>query len=200
MNKVLTFLSAFFFSAMVSAGIGNDTVSSAENEILTWMDYVISEPITPRGEYVTKESISELFKGKVISIDKTTVNISEGCRYKYNIENTTPILYWHSEKTVKLYSDLLYKYDIRLNNLVGLIIPESASSECDYPFSSFIIVDNSLIFSFKNRLIIYYSDSEVKKNIRVSLTTILECSKKNLRYRLMNTSKLEKHFIKIWIF
>lgn len=161
MNKVLTFLSAFFFSAMVSAGIGNDTVSSAENEILTWRDYVISEPITPRGEYVTKDSISEPFKGKVISIDKTTVNISEGCRY--NIENTTPILYWHSEKTVKLYSDLLYKYDIRLNNLVGLITPESASSECDYPFSYFIIVDNSLIFSFKNRLIIYYSDSEIKK-------------------------------------
>lgn len=163
MNKVLAFLSAFFFSAMVSAGIGNDTVSSAENETSTWRDYVISEPIIPEGKYATKESISELFKGKVISIDKTTVNVSEGCRYKYNLKNKTPILYWHSEKTVKLYSDLLYKYDIRLNNLVGLITPESTPSECDYPFSRFIIVDNSLIFYLKNRLIIYYSDGEIKR-------------------------------------
>lgn len=162
MNKVLAFLSACFFSAMVNAGVENDTASSTENETLTWRNYVISEPITPEGEYVTKESISELFKGKVISIDKTTVNVSEECRYKYNIKNTTPILYWHSEKTAKLYSDLLYGYNIRLNNLVSLITPKATPSGCDYPFSYFIRVDNSLIFYLKNRMIIYRSDSEIK--------------------------------------
>lgn len=164
MNKVLAFLNVFFFSAMVNASVANDMVSPTEKESSTWRDYVISEPIISEGEYATKESISALFKGKRISIDKTMVNVSEVCRYKYNIKNITPILYWHSEKTVRLYSDLLYKYNIRLNNLVSLITPAATSNECDYPFTYFIIVDNSLIFSLKNRMIIYHSDSEIKKH------------------------------------
>lgn len=164
MNKVLAFLNVFFFSAMVNASVANDMVSPTEKESSTWRDYIISEPIISEGEYATKESISALFKGKRISIDKTMVNVSEVCRYKYNIKNITPILYWHSEKTVRLYSDLLYKYNIRLNNLVSLITPAATSNECDYPFTYFIIVDNSLIFSLKNRMIIYHSDSEIKKH------------------------------------
>ncbi|MFS7198151.1 hypothetical protein AB6866_23045 [Rahnella inusitata] len=164
MNKVLAFLNVFFFSAMVNASVANDMVSPTEKESSTWRDYMISEPIISEGEYATKESISALFKGKRISIDKTMVNVSEVCRYKYNIKNITPILYWHSEKTVRLYSDLLYKYNIRLNNLVSLITPAATSNECDYPFTYFIIVDNSLIFSLKNRMIIYHSDSEIKKH------------------------------------
>ena len=194
MNKVLAFLSAFFFSAMVNAGVGNNIVSSTENETAIWRDYVISEPIIPEGEYVTKESISELFKGKIISMDKTTVNVSEECRYKYNVKNTTPILHWHSEKTAKLYSDLLYKYNIRLNDSVSLITPKATPSECDYPFSYFIIVDNSLIFYLKNRMIIYPSGSEIKNTYKNSIGDDFKVLKKNPPIQTNEYEQVEEAF------
>lgn len=194
MNKVLAFLSAFFFSAMVNAGVGNNIVSSTENETAIWRDFVISEPIIPEGEYVTKESISELFKGKMISMDKTTVNVSEECRYKYNVKNTTPILHWHSEKTVKLYSDLLYKYNIRLNDSVSLITPKATPSECDYPFSYFIIVDNSLIFYLKNRMIIYPSGSEIKNTYKNSIDDDFKVLKKNPPIQANEYEQVEEVF------
>ena len=194
MNKVLAFLSACFFSAMVNAGVGNKIVSSTENETAIWRDYVISEPIIPEGEYVTKESISELFKGKIISMDKTIVNVSEECRYKYNVKNTTPILHWHSEKTAKLYSDLLYKYNIRLNDSVSLITSKATPSECDYPFSYFIIVDNSLIFYLKNRMIIYPSDSEIKKTYKNSIDDDFKVLKKNPSIQTNEYEQVEEIF------
>lgn len=114
------------------------------------------------GEDVSKDSIDNLFKGNDVVIDDTNVTIGNICKYEYSQESMSPLEYWHSKKTVNLYKKFFSGYNVRLGDTLNLITPTNPYSRCDYPFSYFIEVDDSLVFILKNRAIIYSHNNKNK--------------------------------------
>jgi len=121
----------------------------------TWDRYYISDVISLTGDEVMPSKIDEQFKGKTVSIDDKMVNITGACRYEYTKTAMSPIKYWHSLKTVELYRQRLAENNIKLGETLSRIIPRYPSTDCPYPFSLFIQIDDELIFILDNRMIIY---------------------------------------------
>lgn len=158
MNKHLLIL----LLALISFTTSATTIPVMAGNSMIWDKFRISERIDPKGEDVTKDSINDIFKGKKIIIDNTNITVSGACKYEYSRENMTPLEYWHSQKTVNLYKQILSDHNVKLSSELNLITPVSPSVECVYPFSYFIEADNSLIFVLKNRAIIYSQKNEEK--------------------------------------
>ncbi|CNG10849.1 hypothetical protein [Yersinia similis] len=168
MIKLLLVLPFILISFVANANVDN---SASDLPLLTdnsmaWRSYVVSDRIDPQGEDVAEYLVNEVFKGREIVIDNTTVTVNGVCKYEYSKEKMTPLQYWNSQKTVDLYKTFLSGYNVKLKNTLGLITPVNPSIECVYPFSYFIEVDNSLVFVLKNRAIIY---SQVNEEDKVSV-------------------------------
>jgi hypothetical protein len=150
-------LTSFFTNAETDKSVSLPPLSVTTT---IWKEYVVSERIDPLGEDVTNDLINKIFKGRNIVIDDSHVNINGVCSYEYNEKHMAPLKYWHSQKTVALYRELLAKNNIKLTNELSLITPANPSVECSYPFSYFIKVNNSLVFIVKNKAAIYSPMSE----------------------------------------
>ncbi|TDN50099.1 hypothetical protein EC843_10616 [Buttiauxella sp. JUb87] len=163
MYVLVVFYLLLISSFMANAGVEKTIGTSVEEKSLTWNHYVVSDLITPKGEFVAKENVSNVFNGKVINIDNKNISIPGLCKFEYKMKATTPLNYWHSQKTVDLYSQLLSEYNIMLEDNVSLFTPVKQSNNCDYPFNYFIKVNGSLIFVLNNRMIIYSQDGNEER-------------------------------------
>ena len=152
-NYVKGSLLTIFLCIMGAVGcVRADTVQPAEK---TWSHYRISGLIGSDWDEVTVAKIDEQFKGKTVSIDDKMVNITGACRYEYSKTTMSPIKYWHSLKTVELYRQRLAENNIKLGEALSRITPRYPSTDCPYPFSIFIQIDDELVFILDNRMIIY---------------------------------------------
>lgn len=156
----------YFFGLIFILFFLNARAETVSPELVTnpkptiWKNYVISERIDPQGEDVDKNIVDEKFKNKTVSLDNENVTITGVCRYKFNKEKMSPIKYWKSKNTVDLYKRFFSTYNVKLNDELILITPMNPSVDCEYPFSYFIEVNDSLIFVLKNRAVIYSLGNE----------------------------------------
>ncbi|HEE9789254.1 TPA: hypothetical protein R8F93_003319 [Enterobacter soli] len=82
---------------------------------MIWKDHLVSERIEPGGGNVNKNQIDDLFIGGNV-IDSTYVTVGDICKYECSKECRTNLEYWHSKKTVNLYENYLFNYNVKLSN------------------------------------------------------------------------------------
>lgn len=151
--KLIYKLMALSFSLFFISQVYANTAKEQESAI--WGSYVISEPIEPSGENRDIGLVDDVFKNKTISIDGSHVVVGDLCNYKFSKEELTPIAYWNSKGSVKIYKGILEKYNVGSFSKVELFTPMEPSNKCPYPFSYFIKINKNLIFTQSNRLVIY---------------------------------------------
>ncbi|PTM34777.1 hypothetical protein DA103_13175 [Enterobacter cloacae] len=169
MIKVLfvVFLSAF---SIVAEAQSNNAINSVspEQQKIEWKHYIISTPIDPNGVYITKDSIDNVFRGKEIIIDNKSVIIRNVCEFEYNKLEKKPLNYWHGQKTVELYKEFFSKYNLDVNDGITLFTSKNGVSSCDYPFSYFIKINDSLVMILKNRAVIYTQNNAEHKDTNIN--------------------------------
>lgn len=136
-------------------------INVSERESGTWGAYVISEPIEPSGENKDIDAVGAIFNKKTISIDNSHVVVGELCNYKFNKEEISPVAYWNGERSASIYKNILSKYKVMDFSTVELFTPLDPSEKCPYPFSYFIKINERLIFTQNNRLVIYSQSPRV---------------------------------------
>lgn len=152
MKMTLKYMILFLLFCVSNQVVANNI---NEQESGVWGTYVISEPIEPSGENKDIDLVEDDFKNKTISINNSHVVVNDLCNYKFNKEAMSPVAYWNSEKSAEIYKSVLSKYKVEGFSKVELFTPIDPTEKCPYPFSYFIKINQSLIFTQNNRLVIY---------------------------------------------
>lgn len=73
------------------------------------MRTAISESIDSPSNTINKDDIKRMAAGKHIYIMDNKITIEGVCTFKYVIKKSSPLNYWHSDKTVNLYKEEFLK-------------------------------------------------------------------------------------------
>ncbi|MTH48634.1 hypothetical protein [Intestinirhabdus alba] len=108
----------------------------------------------------TLDNVQRYFAGKDLTIEDSRLTISSDTSCEIVEEDTTPVKYWMSENTVSFYHSFFERYNIKLNENIQILKTLNINSECRYPFSELIKIDNALVMVYKNRAIFYFAASD----------------------------------------
>ncbi|WP_264551509.1 hypothetical protein [Flavobacterium sp. N2038] len=128
---------------------------SNSNDINTnaWTFYKISENSISETQKETKEAVINKFKNLKIEIDDKSVKIESLCSFEYYKSNKTPIKYYESSKTAKLYESIFLENGLKLGNEITVyqsLYPEKA---CEIPWDELLVIDKSLVIVYDDYLV-----------------------------------------------
>jgi hypothetical protein len=133
-----------------------DVVSNDENTSLNyWSFYKISESSISETAKKSKAEITNQFKDIKIEIDDKNLKVGNICTYEYYKSNKTPVKYYSSVKTAKLYESIFLQNGIKLGNEITVyksIYPEKA---CEIPWEEILIIDNILVIVYDDYLVFF---------------------------------------------
>lgn len=124
----------------------------------TWVQTAISESIDSQNNTINKDYIKGMASGKYIYIMNNKITIEGVCTFKYVIKKSSPLNYWHSDKTVNLYKEEFLKNGFKLGENLAFISAEDPSNDCDSPYSQ-IAITNNVIFTVYNGHVVFYKNS-----------------------------------------
>lgn len=129
-----------------------------------WTFYKISESSISGTPKKTESELINRFKNIKIEIDDKSVKIGDLCSFEYYKSNKTPIKYYESSKTAKLYESIFLKNGLKLGN--SLIVYQSLYPEkaCEIPWDELLVVDNTLVIVFDDYLVFFKTGNNVDKN------------------------------------
>ncbi|KKM56798.1 hypothetical protein [Yersinia pestis] len=162
-NKIFTaivLLFSFSLSIQAIANKKNDKKIIINNLTIssTWVRTAISESIDSPSNTINKDDIKRMAAGKHIYIMDNKITIEGVCTFKYVIKKSSPLNYWHSDKTVNLYKEEFLKNGFKLSENLAFISAEDPSNDCDSPYFQIAITDN-VIFTVYNGHIVFYTNS-----------------------------------------
>ncbi|PSH21618.1 hypothetical protein B7R74_10045 [Yersinia pseudotuberculosis] len=162
-NKIFTtivLLFSFSLSIQAIANKKNDKKIIINNltPSSTWVQTAISESIDSPRNTINKDDIKRMAAGKHIYIMDNKITIEGVCTFKYVIKKSSPLNYWHSDKTVNLYKEEFLKNGFKLGENLAFISAEDPSNDCDSPYSQ-IAITNNVIFTVYNGHVVFYTNS-----------------------------------------
>lgn len=125
------------------------------NSLNYWSFYKISEFSISETAKKTKKEIANQFKDVKIEIDDKNLKVINVCTFEYYKSNKTPIKYYSSIKTVKLYESILAQNGIKFGNEITVyksIYPEKA---CEIPWEEIVIIDTTLVIVYDDYLVFF---------------------------------------------
>ncbi|TDN50098.1 hypothetical protein EC843_10615 [Buttiauxella sp. JUb87] len=129
----------------------------------SWKFAMVSEDITKKSaDKDSIDNVKKYFAEKEIILKENMLYVKGLFSCRVVDEKETPVSYWQSVKTVSFYRDFLKQYGIQLDENIDVITPVDPNSQCQLPFSEFIITDNTLMLIYKNRAVWYYPDGDVR--------------------------------------
>jgi len=134
----------------------DDAVSNDNNTSLnSWSFYKISESSISETAKKTKTEITNELEDVKIEIDDKNLNIINVCTYEYYKSNKTPIKYYLSIKTAKLYESIYAKNGIKLGKEITVYKSMYPEKACQIPWEEIVIIDNTLIIVYDDYLVFF---------------------------------------------
>jgi len=157
----------------------NKSVEESKEEISnnntfsnSWAFYKISESSISGTSKKTKVEITNQFKNIKIEIDDKKIKVGDICTYEYYKSNKTPVKYYESTKTAKLYESILSKNGIKLGNEITVyqsLYPEKA---CEIPWDEVLIIDNTIVIVYDDYLVFFKKGNNANEGDCYSKTKI----------------------------
>lgn len=133
-----------------------EIVSNDNNSSLNyWSYYKISESSISETSKKTKGEIANQFKDIKIEIDDKNLKVINVCTYEYYKSNKTPVKYYSSTKTAKLYESIFAQNGIKLGNEITIYKSMYAEKACEIPWEEIVIIDNTLVIVYDDYLIFF---------------------------------------------
>lgn len=148
------YLIAFFFSFFVIKTVfAND-----KNDI--WYFYKVSKK-TVLGEFdPTRESLIDNFADTKIIFEEKKIIVDGICSFEYIKHSKTPVSYWMSEKTAKLYQNLFLQENVPLKDKIEVITNLWSDDQCPSPFNNFIKKDDYLVTVTEQGYLLFFSQNQ----------------------------------------
>jgi hypothetical protein len=121
-----------------------------------WRFFFIVDLSDNQNSVSQNKSVEQLFNGKIVFFNNDTLSISNACSYKYAAQKMIPLEYWGNKQTVSYYESFFSDYNIKLDGGILEISPINPSENCDFPFYEFVILDDIVVFIYKNQAILYF--------------------------------------------
>lgn len=170
---IVFFISSSHASELTSLTIENILQKKENSE---WVYSFISESFDSISNKISEDNIAKLFEDKKIVFNGDSLSITNTCKYRYSALLHTPVSFWGSYETVKQYEEFFSGYKIKMPTKILDITPMNPSEECEYPFSEFIVLDDKIVFFYKNNAVFYFKDqgglrAHKNKNTKENATT-----------------------------
>lgn len=152
----------------------NKDVLSNDNNISLnyWSFYKISESSISETAKKTKEEIINQFKDIKIEIDDKNLKVENICTYEYYKSNKTPIKYYLSVQTAKLYESILAQNGIKLGNDITIYQSMYPEKACEIPWQEIVIIDNTLVIVYDDYLVFFRKGNDDNQQDCYSKTKI----------------------------
>lgn len=133
-----------------------DIVSNDENTSLNyWSFYKISQSSISETAKKSKAEITNQFKDIKIEIDDKNLKVGNICTYEYYKSNKTPVKYYSSVKTAKLYESIFLQNGIKLGNEITVYKSMYPEKACEIPWEEIVIIDNILVIVYDDYLVFF---------------------------------------------
>lgn len=151
-------------------------------EDIKWKFYKISESSISGTPQKTKTEIVNHFKDIKIEIDNKNLVITNICSYEYYKYDKTPVKYYQSPKTAKLYESVFEKNGLKLGSTLTVYQSLYPDKSCEMPWDEVLIVDNTLVIVYDDYLVFFKKGNSAFQNDCFSKTKItnLPITKKNI--------------------
>lgn len=131
-------------------------VSSNENKSVNdWTFYKISENSISEAQKEQKSDVINQFKDIKIEIDDKNLKVENICTYEYYKSSKTPIKYYLSVKTAKLYESIFAQNGIKLGNEITVYQSMYPEKACEIPWQEVIVIDNTLVLVYDDYLVFF---------------------------------------------
>lgn len=97
----------------------------------------------------------QMFGDKPISFVGNKVRFSDDCRLSFSPYFQKPISYYHSDKSVEIYTALFARAGIQMPDELTLLATKSPAGECIIEEPEFIYFGNKLAFFYEDKMVIY---------------------------------------------
>lgn len=133
-----------------------DVLSNDNNTSLNyWSFYKIYESSISETAKKTKEEITNQFKNIKIGIDDKNFKVENICTYEYYKSQKTPLEYYLSVKTAKLYESMYAQNGIKLGNEITIYQSMYPEKACEIPWQEIVIIDNTLVIVSDDYLVFF---------------------------------------------
>lgn len=131
-----------------------------------WVYYNVSESSISGTSKKGKSNIIEKFKNIKVEIDDKNLKVGNFCSFEYYKVEKTPIKYYESAKTVKLYETIFSKNGLKLGNKITVYQSLYPEKSCNTPWDEVLIIDNNLVIVYDDYLVFFKKEiHQLKKTV-----------------------------------
>ncbi|MCV9926933.1 hypothetical protein OIU83_04690 [Flavobacterium sp. LS1R49] len=160
-------------SSVVSVKENKEHELNNDNAVANyWAFYKISESSITGIPKKTESEIINKFKNIKIEIDEKNVKVGNLCSFEYYKSNKTPVKYYESTKTAKLYESIFLKNGLKLGNSLSVYQSLYPEKSCEIPWDELLVVDNTLVIVFDDYLVFFKKGNNIDQNDCYSKTKI----------------------------
>lgn len=129
-----------------------------------WTFYKISENSISETQKETKDDLINKFKDVKIEIGEKNITVGKICTFEFYKSIKTPIRYYESAKTVKLYESIFLKNGLNLGNEIIIFQSLYPEKSCKIPWDELLIIDKSLVIVYDDYLVFFKKGNSSNQN------------------------------------
>lgn len=120
-----------------------------------WQYEAVTAEIVSGGNDYPEMFYKQTFGDQPISFVGKEMVLGDRCRLSFNPYFQKPVNYYHSNKTVEIYTSLFARVGLQMPVELTLLAAEPSSGECIIDDYEFIDFGNKLAFFYKGKMVIY---------------------------------------------